>query len=254
MLDDVRIYNQVLTAEEISELYNNGDGTEKHAFNVSGRTPIAHWTMNDNAADTVVSSEAEVTLTNADITYPDGTIQEVHNGKVTKITKPDGTEFHYDAEERIEYVMYPNLDDPDGPKIRVDYLYGDEAKDAEGNVFKTAVNDSEKNCYYDENDRLAKVEFKNEAGEIIKTIEYTDGILSKVTEGDYIYTYNTSITGEGETTEYKTELFEISYGDNRYFIEDNNIVQIKLSDYAPGIYNLKLKTKGEIINQRIIIR
>ncbi len=35
---------------------------------------------------------------------------------------------------------------------------------------------------------------------------------------------------------------------------NDNIVQIKLSDYASGVYNIKLKTKGEIINQRIIIR
>jgi len=35
---------------------------------------------------------------------------------------------------------------------------------------------------------------------------------------------------------------------------NNNIKQIKLSDYASGIYNIKLKTKKDVINQKVIIK
>lgn len=55
-IDDARFYTVALTSNEVANLYNNGVGTESDY--AAARSPIAHWKMNDNAADTVVLDSA----------------------------------------------------------------------------------------------------------------------------------------------------------------------------------------------------
>ncbi|MDP2928607.1 MAG: hypothetical protein Q8O01_00905, partial [Candidatus Omnitrophota bacterium] len=108
-------------------------------------------------------------LLGAEIRYPDGTIQSVANGKVTRVIRPDGATLNYNEDELISSIVYS-----DGQTA--DCLY---KKDGQGNIVETVLTDSKKTSRYDSNNRLTKVEFN--AGKII---EYDSGVISKITEPD----------------------------------------------------------------------
>jgi len=108
-------------------------------------------------------------LLGAEISFPDGTVQTIANGKVSQVIRPDGTFLNYDAEELIYSIIYP-----DGQTASCSYI-----KDGLGNVIETILTDSEKTSHYDKYNQLAKVEFLTG-----KKIEYSGGAISKITEAD----------------------------------------------------------------------
>ena len=108
-------------------------------------------------------------LLEAGITYIDGTTQVIANGKVSKITKPDGTIINYNSEELITSILYP-----DAAGVTFSYT-----KDEQGNILETALVDSEKTSIYGSDSKLKKVMFNNG-----KIIEYDSGVISKITEAD----------------------------------------------------------------------
>ena len=108
-------------------------------------------------------------LIGAEIKYPDGTIQTVANGKVSKAVKPDGTILNYNEEELISSIIYP-----DGQIANCSYT-----KDGQGNIIETILTDSKETSRYDSNNRLTKVEFNTG-----KTIKYDSGVISKITGPD----------------------------------------------------------------------
>jgi len=169
----------------------------------------------------------------AEITYADGTIQIVSGGKVIKITKPDGTVFNYNSEERLLSVLYPG-----GRTESYTYI-----KDAANALLEIVVSDGEKTAYYTPDGVIKKTVFA--AG---RTIEYESGRLSKITEEDgRIYIYNSTETDPGE---YVAELAEIYYLGNRYIVEDNDVVRIVLSD-GTTLTDFELDDNGSIISARI---
>ena len=108
-------------------------------------------------------------LTDAEITYSDGTIQTVANGKVSKITKPDDTLINYNDDGSITSVVYS-----DGTTVNWSYT-----KDGQGNVIGTTLTDSQKTSIYGSDNKLEKVIYNDG-----KTIEYQSGVISKITEAD----------------------------------------------------------------------
>jgi len=236
-IDDVRIYNQALTGTEILELYNNGDGTEDYyVLHESGMVPQAQWTMNDNAADTTVASTGS-RLLQADITYPDGTKQEVRDGKTEEITKPDGIIYTYNDEGLIASVAYPD-------NTIATYLYN--IQDETGAFFKTALSDSEKISYYDDENKIAKVKFNSG-----KIIEYADGMLSRVIDEDgTIYTYDIIGTDIDDVIEYGVTLKEIDKDGIRYYIGNNKIVTVELQD-GTLVKDFELDDNGNLLNGRV---
>ncbi|MEI6862829.1 MAG: hypothetical protein WCK38_00300, partial [Candidatus Omnitrophota bacterium] len=119
--------------------------------------------------------DADNNLLNAEIIYPDGTSQIITDGKVVRITKPDGTVFNYNDEERISSIVYP-----DNSTVTYSYI-----KDDAGNILETILTDPEKTSYYDNDNKLTKVIFNNG-----KIIEYDNGILSRAVDTDgttYLY-------------------------------------------------------------------
>lgn len=108
-------------------------------------------------------------LVAANITYEDGTNEIVANGKVTKITKFDGTIFNYNEEGLILSILYP-----DNKTANLSYI-----KDGEGAIVETILTGPDKVSYYGSDNKLTKVEFNTG-----KKIEYKDGVISKITEED----------------------------------------------------------------------
>ncbi|MCX5712635.1 MAG: hypothetical protein NTY47_06175, partial [Candidatus Omnitrophica bacterium] len=120
-------------------------------------------------------------LLDTEITYPDGTIQIIADGKVSRAIKPDGMILNYNEDGSISSILYPN-----SQIANCSY-----AKDGQGNIIETIVTDSEKTSHYDSNNRLTKVKFNTG-----KIIEYNSGIISKITENDlsqYIFEIKTNL-------------------------------------------------------------
>jgi YD repeat-containing protein len=202
-------------------------------------------------------------LITAEITYVDGTIQIVSNGKVTKLTKPDGTVFEYSdtvtaydgstfthTSELITKATYPDEENPDGSVV--EYFY---AVDGEGNILETKLKDSGKSSFYDKNGTLIKVEFNS--GKLIeydkdKADDSDNGILSKVvTEDGKTYLYDkTEETVDGETV-YTVKLKEIRDGEgNIFLVEDNNIVEVELAD-GTKLRNFQLDANWHLVSGEI---
>ncbi|UCD55693.1 MAG: hypothetical protein JSV93_02590, partial [Candidatus Omnitrophota bacterium] len=176
-------------------------------------------------------------LLDADIEYTDGTMQIVRQGKVTKMTLPDGTIYNYNSEELVESIVYP-----DETSVAYSYL-----KDEEGNILETILTDSEKITYYDSEERLKKVEFNSG-----KIIEYNNGVLSKVTDEDgKIYIYEETEEILDNETVYTVKLKEIIDTKNNIFrLENDNIVEIEYPD-STLIKNFLLDENGYIISGKI---
>jgi hypothetical protein len=120
-------------------------------------------------------------LLGAEITYSDGTVQNITNGRVSNVIRPDGTIFDYDEQE----LLY-SITSADGAVANCSYVL-----DGQGNIIETILTDSEKITHYDNTDRLLKVEF--DTG---KTIEYDSGVVSQITESDnaiFIFNIETNI-------------------------------------------------------------
>ncbi|MFH1593779.1 MAG: LamG-like jellyroll fold domain-containing protein, partial [Candidatus Omnitrophota bacterium] len=180
--------------------------------------------------------DEESNLLDAEMEYPDGTIQVVSNGKVIRITKPDGTILNYNADELISSIVYP-----DAATVMYTYI-----RDAGGNILEIILTDAEKVSHYTSNGKLKKVVFNTG-----KIIEYDDGILSRVTEEDgTVYIYERSeVTVDGQA-EYVVTLKEILSCGMRYIIENNNIVAIELPDGAL-IEEFRFNDDGKLREARI---
>ena len=87
----------------------------------------------------------------AEITYIDGTIQIVSNGKVTTIKKPDKTILNYNDDETLASISYP--DDK-----TVTFLY---IRDTAGAVIETILTDSGKASYYGSDNNRNQVNYFN---------------------------------------------------------------------------------------------
>ncbi|MDD5174666.1 MAG: hypothetical protein PHV48_07595, partial [Candidatus Omnitrophica bacterium] len=172
-------------------------------------------------------------LIGAEITYADGTIQTVANGKVSQAIRPDGTILNYNDDELISSIVYPGGQ-------TADCFY---TKDEQGSIIETILTDPEKTSYYDSDNRLTKVEFGTG-----KTIEYDNGVLSKAIDTDgTAYLYETTEVTQDDVTEYVAKLKTIiSVSGVRYDINDNNIESIDLSDRS--LSNFSLDGSGRIIN------
>ena len=172
----------------------------------------------------------------ADITYTDGTVQNVNGGKTTKITKSDGTVYNYNSEELIESVVYP-----DSSVCSYSYV-----KDGQENIIEIILTDTEKVCHYDSDNKLTKVIFNDG-----KTIEYDNGIITKATDEDgTVYTYDTTESTQGGVTEYLAKLKTIVDSSGvKYDITDSNITGVELSDKT--ITDLGLDGSGNIVNGNI---
>ena len=188
----------------------------------------------DKADGTVIRNialDSDGNLLDADIEYTDGTLQTILNGKVKRITKPDGTIFEYGDDERIETVTFA-----DGSIATHSY-----ETDELGNAI-TVVTDSEKISYYDSEDRLKKVVFNNG-----KIIEYEEGMLAKVIDDDKTYIYGKVEVVNGDETQYEVSLELIEAEGVRYHIENNNVSIIELSA-GTCISDFVLDENGHILD------
>ncbi|GEM_PF-5901024 len=179
--------------------------------------------------------DANNNLMNAEIVYPDRTVMVVEDYKVKRITKPDGTIYHYNADELIESIVYP-----DGKSAAYSYT-----KDDQGNILETTVTGQEKTSRYDKDGKIKEVVFTTSG----KTIIYTGGVISEVKdENGVTYLYNTlEESPDGATVRLK----EIKDRDNNIFrIESNNIVEVEIPGKAV-IRDFTLSEDGHIINGRI---
>ena len=100
-LDDVRIYDSVLTAGEVSELYNGGDGTEAK---LGAGDTIAHFKFNDDVASTLVVNE----------NGPDGTLQNDNTADVSTTGKINETFTFNGTDNYIEVGNYTDFNFGDG--------------------------------------------------------------------------------------------------------------------------------------------
>ncbi|MCX5678862.1 MAG: cysteine peptidase family C39 domain-containing protein [Candidatus Omnitrophica bacterium] len=200
--------------------------------------------------DLVIGENNE--LIAANITYKDDTNEIVANGKVARLTKPDGTVFEYSG-ELITRATYPDPDNPEGNVV--DYFY---SVDNDNNIIETKLKDSEKSSFYDKNGALIRVEFNT--GKVIeydsdKNDDTDNGILSKViTEDGKIYIYEKSEDAIDGETVYTVKLKEIRDGEgNTFRLEDNNITEIELSD-GTILRNFELDSSGNLVSGNIIYK
>lgn len=147
-------------------------------------------------------------LLSAEIAYSDGTIQNITNGRVLNVIRPDGTIFDYDEQE----LLY-SITSADGTVANCSYVL-----DGQGNIIKTILTDSEKVVRYDNTDRLLKVEFNTG-----KTIEYDSGVVSQITESDSaIFLFNIETNIDNTITSSLSQYVDVSS---------------TIYDYAPGVSN-----------------
>jgi len=183
-----------------------------------------------------IALDADNNLIAAEITYADGTVQIVAAGKVSQIIKSDGTVYNYGPDELVQSVVYP-----DGATVTYSYL-----TDATGKITETTLTDAEKSVHYDAEGRLKKIIYNTG-----KTVEYDNGMLSKITEPDgKAYTYIKTAVPQGGGTEYVVSLNNISYAGVKYNFANNNIVSIEL----PGgglISQFTLDDYGNIVSGTI---
>ncbi|MDP2913713.1 MAG: RHS repeat domain-containing protein, partial [Candidatus Omnitrophota bacterium] len=127
-----------------------------------------------------ITLDAGNNLIEADIRYPDSTLQLIREARTASITTPEGSVFSYNAEGLVESVTYP-----DGASAAYSYI-----KDVDGSVLETIVTDADKYSHYDAEGRLIKVTFTDG-----RLITYDSGILLNITEPDgTLYSYkNTPI-------------------------------------------------------------
>jgi hypothetical protein len=158
--------------------------------------------------------DADNNLYNAEITYPDGSVQIVGNGKVCSIFRPGEGDYYYNDDGTIKSIEY--LDHSIS-----EYLY---AKDGNGKIVRTIIVTPENTAYYGADNRLERVEFKT--GRIV---EYHNGIIASVTgEGSNRYYFKEAVTAQGQT---EARLIRyVYYGNN--FVEFNDDGSVKSSTFS----------------------
>ncbi|MFH1790380.1 MAG: LamG-like jellyroll fold domain-containing protein, partial [Candidatus Omnitrophota bacterium] len=114
-----------------------------------------------------IVTDGDNNLVDADVLFTDETLQFVRGGRVVKLVKPDGTVFNYNANARVNDIVYP-----DGTKAICDYEV-----DTAGKVIETIITDPEKEARYDASGKLKSVVFTSG-----KRITYTDGFIASITE------------------------------------------------------------------------
>jgi len=172
-------------------------------------------------------------LIDARVEYPDGTLQIVREGEVKELEYPNGTKYFYDDNGRISAV-----DHADGGHI--DYSY---VLDGEENVLQTVLIDDQGNEYvYNSNDRLERAAL---AGG--KIVEYADGLLKRVIDGDTTYRFESEEEVQDDSVIYVVSLCEIEdIEHNIYRIHNNAIYEVETSTgakyslgaFLTGDYNL----------------
>ncbi|RKY43224.1 MAG: hypothetical protein DRP85_00030 [Candidatus Makaraimicrobium thalassicum] len=172
----------------------------------------------------------ENNITGAHIEYTNGTSLVVRESGIVSITDSEGKKFNYSDDGLVESVEYA-----DG-KVK-DYTY---VKDENDNIDQTIVSDNEKRSFYDSKGELRKVEVYN--GE---TVEYKDGILSKITDNSgTVYLYGKTEAGSDG---YRAVLLEIRYKGNIYYIDSGNITAVEFSD-GRLIRHFRLDENGSVID------
>ena len=140
----------------------------------------------DGTVLTNIVVDANNNLVGARITYKDGTVQIVANGKVSQVTKPDGTLINYNDDESIASVVYPA-----GTTVNWSYT-----KDNQGNITQTTLTDPQKTAIYGSDNKLQKVVYNN--GE---TIAYQSGVILSITEADLsVVTFDIKTNLDGGVT------------------------------------------------------
>ncbi|MDD4203304.1 MAG: hypothetical protein PHQ52_07540, partial [Candidatus Omnitrophica bacterium] len=161
--------------------------------------------------DIVISDAGD--LTDAVITYPDGSIQILSNKKVISLEKPNGMKCFYNENEQISCISTP-----EGKEYIYTYITDDQ-----NNVLEIQVQDEEKIVYYTPEEVIKKVSYTSG-----KEILYdSNGCVSHMTtETGTEYIYNTIETGSG----YETKLFYIEKENTRYYFDNNVLSYIELYD------------------------
>jgi len=199
-------YIEDFSANEVSVTTGEGDTI----FYSSGE--ITRIEKEDGTVIRDIVLDAEGQLSDADIEYADGTLLTFRGGKKNKAVLADGTVYTYNPDGLIGSIMYP-----DGNSAVYSYVI-----DGAGDITCTVLSDPEKNVYYDNGNKLEKVEYHSG-----KLMEYDNGMLSKITETDgTVYIYGKA-AGDGG---YTVSLEKIRYKGNIYNIDGNNIMSIELSD------------------------
>ncbi|MBN2453704.1 MAG: hypothetical protein JXB40_05555 [Candidatus Omnitrophica bacterium] len=167
-------------------------------------------------------------LANARVTYLDGTVQIVTNGKVSTITLPNKDAYTYDADERIDFITHP-----DGSITNYDYDNPDE----------TVLEHAGQYSYYDINNILTKV-VKDNGG---TTINYDNGVIQSVTTGGATYTFRSApgISSPGCT---EITLDKVLDCDGYAILFDGtstaNVISIESPDHSKIAY---FNTSGEVM-------
>lgn len=164
-------------------------------------------------------------LVSCELTYTDGSTQTVVGGKVSQMVKPDGTIIYYDDNELVSSVLYP-----DTTLVTWSYI-----KDGDGNIVETILTDPEKISRYDSDNYLAKVGFNTG-----KIIEYSRGVISKLTEpdgGQFIFEIKNN--PDSTITSTLSQYVSAAGAVYRYSIDDdNNLSYITIErDGAVATYN-----------------
>jgi len=198
--------------------YRGGEIESIEVYNIENSEYTVIRRIKDETSEEFLElMDANNNLLNADVIYSEGTTQEVRDGKVKKITKPDKTEITYNDDENIASVKYP-----DSPTLFYSYI-----TDVDGEQV-TMVADTKHASYYDSENRIKRVNFNTE-----KAMEYDNGMLSEaIDEGGKVYKYTKTLVETESGIEYVVQLSEIidTYG-NSFIVEmeGNNIAQVRLA-------------------------
>ena len=185
-----------------------------------------------------ITVNADNNLIRAEIKYTDGTILYFDDGHAQYAERTDGTIIEYDDSDRIERVILSGNDSEileytyiPGKIIEYSYLKEDGVRSSL--PYKTS--------YYDESGTLEKVLYHDTG----KTIEYEDGILSRIKDEDgNTHVFESEEYEENGNTYFRvreTSLIE-NNGDATYIYtyirDDDGIEHVKVVEYANDEINL----------------
>ncbi|MDD5440402.1 MAG: hypothetical protein PHS37_09475, partial [Candidatus Omnitrophica bacterium] len=229
VIDDTTMQKILEQIKKIEASMNKGDGEERDLIVTTAAgdkvyykdSEIDHVVMADGTIICATEPDHEIqrngALWNCEIRYTDGTILYMLSGKVSSVTKPDGTVVTYNDDEKVKTITYK------GSKEFHEYVYSDEGT-------TVTVNGGEKVLTYNTNNRLSKAVINTASG--TKTVIYDDGILVEVDDKDgTIYRYGQTNTGTAQEPEYTVTLKEIALADKTtYLINRGTITEVRLPD------------------------
>lgn len=257
VIDNVMIFDDELTEEDIYELYNDGAGMDKAGYLAS--SCIASWKLDDKAANTIVTDQtgnyngtAYQNTENIscqgkvagpflhEIILPETTVAAWSGSTLqTSLSQPVTSFTYYDDDPNdIKYGLVETMTDPNG--LVVEYQYYDDTDTYDTNLPQNGNYGRLKKTIIDPDTEAITTEYKYDALGHVSWVKDADNNVSESVSNalDQLITAVAPVLS-GESTGYETNLYYNKNGklekSERDFTDGDSTTQTQKIEYE---YNL----------------